>query len=347
MGTPLYMHTRKSFEDELFSRFGKGRQYAAAIYSAWMQQGTLKHLAIEPQGRALFERMVEATDFSLPKLEKVVEEEEGAKCGVRLGDGSLVESVVIPALTRTTVCISSQMGCKRACAFCETGRMGFKRSLRAEEMVAQVFHAVHTLKRRVRNLVFMGMGEPFDNFDALMQAIAVLSDSSGLGFGLRHITISTSGHAEGIVRFAEEAPSALNLAVSITTANESLRKKLMPITRTWGLEAIKEAMRRVLIDERRSILVSVVLLKGVNDALEDAEALARYLEGMRVKINCIPYNPQTVDRFVRPDEATVSRFIAHLRARGFKVLLRNNRGEKMFAGCGQLGTCSQTASRLG
>ena len=343
----IYAHTRSSFGEALFSLFGKGRRYAERIYSAWMQTGSLAGVAIEPQGKELFEAMVAATDFSLPQMGEVLEEGEGAKFLLHFDDGLVSESVVIPAETRTTLCISSQVGCKRGCAFCETGKMGLKRSLRAEEMVAQVFHARFTLKRAVRNVVFMGMGEPFDNFDEVMRAVAVLSDSGGLSVGLRRITVSTSGHVEGIRRFAREAPAALNLAVSITSARDVLRRRLMPITKQWGVAEVKEAMQEYLEVEGRAILIGYVLLKGINDSEEDAEALADYLESLKVKVNCIPYNPMRRDVFARPEWDVIDRFIACLRGRGLKVLLRHSRGCEIMAGCGQLGTCSESKSRLG
>ncbi len=343
----IYSHTRESFATALFSEFGRGKGYAQSIYSTWMQTGSLQGLKIEPQGKLLFEKMVKATDFSLPEIGDVLEDGEGSKFLLHFDDGLVCESVVIPAQTRTTLCLSSQVGCKRGCAFCQTGKMGLKRSLTAREMVAQAFHAKHTFKKNVRNLVFMGMGEPFDNFDAVLHAATILSDSGGLSFGQSKISISTSGHVEGIYRFAKEAPRALNLAVSITSAREKLRRRLMPITRQWNLAEVKEAMQAYLIAPQRSILIGYVFLKGVNDTIEDAEALADYLKGMRVKINCIPYNSQSRDLYSCPDIETTDRFISHLRSRGFKVLLRHSRGSAIMAGCGQLGACSETKSRLG
>ena len=342
----IYGQTRESFSEALFSLLGRGKRYAELIYSAWMQTGSLEGMEMEPQGRGLFEEMIAATDFALPEMGEILEEGEGAKFLLRFEDGLMSESVVIPAKTRTTLCLSSQVGCKRGCVFCETGKMGLKRSLTAEEMVAQVFHARFTLKRDLRNLVFMGMGEPFDNFDEVMRAVAVLSDSGGLSFGLRRITVSTSGHALGIRRFAKEAPVALNLAVSISSGRDALRRRLMPITKVWDLEKVKEALQEYLAVDGREVLIGHVLLKGINDSVEDALALADYLEGLRVKVNCIPYNPMRRDVFSRPDIETIDRFIATLRGRGLMVLLRHSRGSEIMAGCGQLGACSQSKSGL-
>lgn len=342
----IYGQTRHGFGEALFGVFGKGRRYAEQIYSAWMQTGSLEGVVVEPQGRALFEAMVAAVDFGLPALGEVLEEGKGAKFLLRCADGLVSESVVIPAETRTTVCVSSQVGCRRGCAFCETGKMGLKRSLGAEEIVAQVFHARFSLRREVRNVVFMGMGEPFDNFDEVMRAAKVLSDSGGLSVGLRRITVSTSGHVEGMRRFAREAPVALNLAVSITSARAEVRRRLMPITKQWGLAEVRCAMEEYLEVEGRAILIGYVLLKGINDSAKDADALADYLEGLAVKVNCIPYNPMRRDVFARPSWDVIDRFIERLRGRGLKVLLRHSRGSEMMAGCGQLGTCSQSTSGL-
>lgn len=309
------------------------------LYAEWFRRGDLDGLwaLIEPQAVKLVKEIIEATSFVLPELAGEQEEGETVKFLLRFSDGLESESVLIPMDSGTTLCISSQVGCRMGCAFCETGRMGLIRNLTVEEIVAQVFYACFLLKRTVRNIVFMGMGEPFDNYDVVMQAVRVLTDASGLRFGPSRITISTSGKVEEIYRFIEEADPAVNLAVSVNAPSDLVRNKLMPVNRTWNMQALKEAMRAYCSHPRREIFAEYVLIQEVNDSLEQADLLADYLEGLRVKVNLIPYNPQRRDRFAPPDDAQKEAFLQRLRERGYHTLLRGAKGQKIMAACGQLG----------
>lgn len=236
-----------------------------------------------------------------------------------------------------TLCVSSQVGCRLGCAFCETGRMGLLRNLTPAEIISQVYIAKHHLKFNMRNIVFMGMGEPFDNYEAVIQAVRILTDARGLAFGKRHLTISTSGMAEGIVRFTAETGEMPNLAVSITAPEDALRNKLMPINRKHNLQELYHAMLVYNQKTGREILIAYVLLQNTNDTLEHAEQLAKYLTGLSVKINVIPYNQQTHDRFTAPDCAVIDAFVERLRALGYYTLRRGTKGQQIMAACGQLG----------
>ena len=236
-----------------------------------------------------------------------------------------------------TLCVSSQVGCRMGCAFCETGRMGLLRNLTTEEIVSQIFVAKHHLKFSIRNIVFMGMGEPFDNYDNVMQAVRVLTDPKGFGFGKRHITVSTSGCVDGIECLMAEPEETPNLAVSINAPIEELRNRLMPVNKKYNLERLYQAMKAYCQTTGREILVAYVLLKDVNDTLEHADLLARYLEGLDVKVNVIPYNPQSRDRFSPPEEAVIEEFTQHLRSKGLYTLRRVTKGRDIMAACGQLG----------
>jgi 23S rRNA (adenine2503-C2)-methyltransferase len=215
--------------------------------------------------------------------------------------------------------------------------MGLLKDLSAAQIVAQVWHARHTLGLPVRNLVFMGMGEPLDNLDAVLQAIAVLTDPSGLSIAKSRITISTSGRVDGILRLAEELDPAVNLAVSVNAPNDRVRTKLMPVNRRYSMAMLKEAMERYCVHPRREILVEYVLLKGINDSLSDADQLADYLKGLRAKVNLIPYNPQSNMRYQPPSASQADLFAAQLRQRGLYTLMRSTKGQQIMAACGQLG----------
>lgn len=335
----IFSHTQESFVEAMYRRLGRGRLHAAKLYSEWFRKGHLGDIAqiVEPQAVALVEAMIEATDFSLPVMSSAKQEGETVKFLLQFEDGLESESVLIPMEAGTTLCLSSQVGCKMGCAFCETGKMGLIRSLSCEEIVKQVFWARHRLQREVRNLVFMGMGEPLDNYDAVMRAVAVLTDAKGLGFGPSRITISTSGKVDAILRLSQDADPALNLAVSVNAHSDEVRNRLMPVNRRWNMAELKAAMQEYCRHPRREILAEYVLLQGINDSLEAADQLAEYLRGIRVKVNLIPYNPQTRDRFAPPAIAQREAFLKRMRDHGYQTLLRGTKGQQIMAACGQLG----------
>jgi len=335
----IFCHTQKSYKEAIFSKLGKGKQHAAMLYTHWFKQGEIPPLEkwVEKQAIALVEEIITLTDFSLPELCLQKEEGRTTKFLLRFFDGLESESVLIPMESGTTLCISSQVGCQMGCAFCETGRMGLLRHLNCLEIVAQVFYARFKLKSSVRNIVFMGMGEPLDNFDQVMQAIHVLMDPSGLGFGPSRITVSTSGVVDGIYQLINEADPALNLAISINASNDTIRNRLMAINKKWNMQQLKAAMSTYCSHPRRAIFIEYVLIKGINDSLECAEELVEYLQGLRVKVNLIPYNPQSRDRFSPSENQTIEAFLTHLRKRGLTALIRHTKGQKIMAACGQLG----------
>jgi len=339
MPVSIFAHTQKSYADAIAALLGKGRQHATMLYSDWFRKGHVRELAqwAEPQALALLEKIVAATDFSLPELSALREEGETSKFLLKFSDGLESESVSIPMEAGTTLCISSQVGCRMGCAFCETGKMGLIRHLSCEEIVAQVFWAKHRLGKAVRNIVFMGMGEPFDNYEMVMRAVGVLTDMGGMGFGPSRITISTSGNADAILRMAREADPALNLAVSVNAPSDEIRRKIMPVNKQWNLAELKSAMQDYCSHPRREILIEYVLLRGINDSLEAADLLAAYLRGLKVKVNLIPYNPQTRDRFAPPEIQEREAFLQRMREHGYQTLLRGTKGQQIMAACGQLG----------
>ena len=335
----IFQHTQTSYSEEVFARLGRGKQHAQIVYSQWFRKGNLDEVfdLIESQAFKLVEKMIALTDFDLPTLVREKGEGETLKFLLKFSDGMESESVLIPMGSGVTICISSQIGCKMGCAFCETGRMGLIRHLTAQEIVVQVFYARFTLKRPIRNIVFMGMGEPLDNYAQVVQAIKILTDPAGLKFGSSRITVSTSGLVPQIYQLIEDVDPALNLAVSVNAPNDDIRNKIMPVNRQWNMAELKAAMQAYCAHPRREILIEYVLLKGINDSLEDADQLGSYLEGLRVKVNLIPYNSQTRQRFSPPDEGQKEVFLKRMRALGYQTQMRVTKGEKMMAACGQLG----------
>jgi 23S rRNA (adenine2503-C2)-methyltransferase len=347
MSIPIFSCNSSTFVQKIDALLGKGKRHAALLYKQWVTEGTVQPQNwAEPQALGLIQEMVRRVDFHLPEVVSVQQEGETVKFLLRFSDGSLTESVVIQMQSGMTLCLSSQVGCKRGCAFCETGRMGLVRSLAVDEIVMQVFIAKFVLNVPVRSLVFMGMGEPFDNYENVMRAIGILTDPHGWGFGCSRITVSTSGCVPEMDRFTQEANPALNLAVSLHACNDGLRNRLMPINRSWDLEELKFAMQRYCRHPRREILIEYILIKGMNDTLEHADELVKFLQGLRVKINLIPYNAQRRGRLETSDEADQKAFLQRLRGHGFQALLRRHKGRGIMAACGQLNTREKMVGSL-
>jgi 23S rRNA (adenine2503-C2)-methyltransferase len=337
---PIFALTQEQYAEAVQKALCKGRIYAKRIYRAWMKEGKVEGIEpwIEPQAKALVAEILSITQPYPIVISHVQEEGSVRKFLLRYKDGLESESVIIPMKFGYTLCVSSQIGCKMGCAFCQTGKMGLIRSLHAEEIVAQLFAAKYILQVPIRNIVFMGMGEPFDNYEAVMQAINVMTEQTGFALGHSKITVSTSGKVEEIRRFANQAHPALRLAVSLNAQNNFTRSRLMPVNNTWNLEALKEAMLSYCSTGNRRILIEYVLLEGKNDSLEAAEEVANYLEGVPVTINLIPYNTQKRGVFAPPQEEVVLQFRKHLQQRGYDTLLRLTKGRSIMAACGQLST---------
>jgi len=256
-------------------------------------------------------------------------------------DGLETESVIIPMggknRTWQTLCVSSQIGCGRGCTFCETAQLGLLRNLTAAEIVGQVVAARRDLAADVRNVVFMGMGEPMDNLDNVIQAVRVLSDPSGLSIARGRITISTVGRVDGIRRLSALGWRRINLAVSLNAPNDEIRSQIMPINRTDNMTALREAMLAFPHRRGAAIMVEYVLIPGVNDAREHADQLAAYLRGVRCCVNVIPYNPRRDSPWPAPAEDSVYQFLDRLQTHGQFCKRRITKGRDLMAACGQLG----------
>lgn len=338
MNISILSLTKQEYAQEAVRILGKGAEHAGRLYSEWCRTGKVEgeHAAFD-NAQKLLKELIVNTDFSVPVVEKVIHAGETRKFVINLKDGLAVESVIIPMKFGWSLCVSSQVGCRMGCRFCQTGRMGLKRHLRSEEIVAQLFVARHILGYEIRNIVFMGMGEPMDNFDAVMRAVRVMTDQSGFALGKRHITISTVGRIDGIRRLMEEGDPGINLAVSINAPNDDVRKKIMPLTRKYNMAALKDVLIEYCSRLRRSILIEYVLMGGMTDSLEAADELAEYLRGLPVKVNLIPYNAQEPDPYDPPRAESVEAFAERMRLHGYSTLLRKTKGDKIMAACGQLG----------
>ncbi|MBV8198153.1 MAG: 23S rRNA (adenine(2503)-C(2))-methyltransferase RlmN [Candidatus Eremiobacteraeota bacterium] len=262
----------------------------------------------------------------------------------RLSDRNEVEAVLMEHLgERTTVCISSQAGCAFACRFCATGQGGFNRNLRAVEIFDQArFFAAQLAQRskRITNVVFMGMGEPFHNYEPVMAAVALLNDPHGFGLGHRHITISTVGLVDKIDAFIQEDVQ-VNLAISLHAPTDELRSRLMPVNRRYPLHDLMAACERYVAATRRKIFFEYVMLAGVNDDPACAKALAKLMRGPLYHVNLIPYNATPDGAFEATADARIWKFAAILDEAGVPVTVRQNMGRDITAACGQLQAESQ------
>jgi 23S rRNA (adenine2503-C2)-methyltransferase len=263
------------------------------------------------------------------------------KLQIRLADSAAVECVLLEDIEgRKTACLSCQVGCPMGCAFCKTGTLGFLRDLSASEIMDQ-FHYLNNRRGPISNVVFMGMGEPLLNLPAVRKTIAILSDPAGVGMSLRKITISTCGLVPGILDLAENGPK-VRLAVSLTSADDSLRSELMPVNRRWDLASLKDALLRYQDATRERITLETVLMGDRNSSRADAEALVRWLRPLRAQINLIPWNGVPGLPFQEPTREQMETFSAILERGGLTVTRRMRRGRGIMGACGQLGDTLRT-----
>ena len=338
--------TCTEFAEALGRGHGKGLYHATAVYREVFQRGGASFADLPEFARSgpLAHQLTQATHW--PACRIATRQEEGGvlKFASELGDGCRIESVIIPARGRSTLCVSSQVGCRMGCLFCATGSLGFIRDLQADEIVWQVHAARFLLKRPVDNVVFMGMGEPLDNWESVRQAVRVMSDQRGLDIPCSRITLSTSGHVDGLSRLAAMPPPRPNLAVSLHATDDQLRSRLMPINRRYPLAQLREALLAFPFGKRGLVFIEYVLLAGINDAPDDARNLAHYLHGIPVRVNLLAYNGGGSTPFKAPSAEQVTRFRDGLTAEGLFVRVRSSRGEGVMAACGQLGAGVPPAS---
>ena len=330
----------------------------AQFVAAARERGRTAHAALEAY-RALFREGVVPAWCEVPDYPVTATLVEGAtsKFVLRLTDAGMegleTESVLIPmpraSGTTTTLCVSSQIGCAMGCRFCETAQMGLIKNLRADQIVHQWWSATHRVPRPtdparthgVKNIVFMGMGEPTDNIDEVIQAIRVLVDHDGAGVPASNISISTVGNPDGIRRIGElvreEGFHRLNLALSLNAPNDEIRTEIMPVNRAWPMARLKDALLEFPRYSQAAFCVEYVLIPGVNDSDAHCDEVCAFLREIRCSLNVIPYNPRRNSPWPAPDELSVERFMARAVANGQFTKRRGTKGRNVMAACGQLG----------
>jgi 23S rRNA (adenine2503-C2)-methyltransferase len=313
----------------------RGRQLATWIY----RKAAVDLDAMTDLPKEFRARLAETHEVALPEIERATPSRDGSrKLVFRLVDERRVSAVVMPDDGRITLCLSTQVGCGYACGFCLTGTMGLDRNLTAAEIVGQLLAANASLGdgERVTHIVFMGMGEPLANYANLVTALRVMTDARlGLGYPARRITVSTVGLVSGIDRLGREG-LRVNLAVSLHAASDEVRGRLMPINRSWNLEALMAAVRRYPLAPRQRVFFEYVMLEDVNDSADEARRLVRLLRGVRAKVNLIPFNDWEGAHFRRPPLPRILAFQSILLEAGVTTTVRWSKGEDIGAACGQL-----------
>lgn len=282
--------------------------------------------------------------FSMPEIVDVHEsKDQTVKFLMQMEDGQKVETVLIPFQNKYTICISTQVGCAMKCSFCFTGTQGLKRHLKTEEIIGQFIIADRWLRKhrpedqQLKNIVYMGQGEPLHNFDAVKTASEIFLDQHGTSIGVQKITVSTAGYLPGLIRWNEEMPG-VNIALSLHSPFEEKRNKLIPINQRYPLSEILKYIDLIPLKRKQYIIYEYLLIKNYNDTDVDAHATGELLKGKQAIINLIPFNPFPGSEYERPELAQVEQFQKILESYQLPALIRGTKGDDILAACGQLNT---------
>ncbi|MFD2113347.1 23S rRNA (adenine(2503)-C(2))-methyltransferase RlmN [Thiorhodococcus fuscus] len=315
----------------------------------WIHKhGVTDYDAMTDVPKRLREALRGAVEIYLPRIIADHPSEDGTtKWVMELADGQRIETVFIPEGKRSTICVSSQVGCALDCAFCATASQGFNRNLTVAEIIGQVWHAARQLGSAPTNVVMMGMGEPLANFEAAVKAMDIMQDDLAYMLAKQRVTLSTSGIVPNIYRLREV--SDVSLAVSLHAPNDELRDRLVPINRKYPLaELIPACKAYIANDKRRKVTWEYVMLDGVNDSIAHAKQLIRLLEGVPSKLNLIPFNPFPGNDFGTSPPERIEAFRVRLTRAGIFAMTRKTRGDEISAACGQLvGRVEDRTRRLG
>ena len=329
--------TLEELEGKLKS-FGAKGYHAKQIFAWIYKKTTLDFSQMSDLPRDLRDKLKE--NFYITGLEIVKQlksTDATQKLLFKLQDAGFIEAVLIPTKDRVTGCVSTQVGCKWACSFCASGLSGFKRNLTCSEILDEVLYLKkESLPHKLTHLVFMGTGEPLDNYAQVLKAVRIINSPLGLNIGARRITISTSGIIPGIQKLAGEGLQ-VELSVSLHAADDALRSKLMPVNKKYPLPELINACKEYSAKTNRQVTFEYILLKGVNSSLENARGLSRLLSGWKLaKVNLIPSNSISELKVEPPPKNDILLFKGYLVKHGVNTTLRKERGEDINAACGQL-----------
>lgn len=332
--------TLKDLEEHLIQA-GHKRFVARQIFDWVYQKGVIDWVGMSNLSKLLREQLKETLPFPVLTLQRVQPSDdlETYKFLWKLHDGGLVESVLICSGERRTLCVSSQVGCPARCAFCASGQQGFRRNLSTAEIVEQLLHINRWLADKqecISHVVYMGMGEPFENYENVVRSIRQICSPDGAGISQRRITLSTVGVIEGIQRFTTENDLRVNLVLSLHAPNQHIRKKIIPYARRYALEDIMDAMEAYQQSSKRDITYEYTLIAGINDQPEHAQELVKLLRRRQCTLNLIPYNPIPNVRLSRPSHEAIQAFRKILDDAHIINTCRYTKGDDIAAACGQL-----------
>ena len=331
----IYQLNKRELADYLVKN-RQSKNLAVSIYEFLYKNNSKQNIS-----ETTWKLLREDYSFELPKIKQVNKANDGTyKFLIEFHDGKCVETVLIPFYKRYTVCLSSQVGCAMKCSFCYTGTQGFSRNLKSSEIIGQYIMAKKFLQTEIStdlmipNIVFMGQGEPLHNFEEVNKALNIMLDPEGLGLGPRQITLSTVGYLPGILNF--NLLPKINLALSLHSPFNDIRKNLIPVTGQYPLEAIFTALDKIQLLKRQFITYEYLLIDNINDRIEDADGLLHLLGKRKAIINIIPFNPFPSSSFKRPSNEKVEIFKKMLVERKLRTMIRTTKGSDILAACGQL-----------
>ena len=330
----LYQMTLENLE-KYFASIGEKKFKAVQVFE-WLYQKREENIAnFSNIKKEIRDKLQQDFKTDLPKIIKRETDVDVDKFLFLLHDGEKIEAVLMRHDYGLSVCVSSQVGCNMGCKFCESGRLKKVRNLSTDEMVGQILVIEKVMKERIRSVVIMGIGEPLDNYENVLDFIKIINHPKGIAIGARHITLSTCGIIPKI-QLLSELPLQINLAISLHAPNDELRNKLMPINKAYPLPKLIEAVKEYSKKTNRRVTIEYILLKNVNDSVYHAHELASLLRGMNVYVNLIPYNETKPIEFKKSEKKNIDLFYQTLKEEKINVTVRREFGSKISAACGQL-----------
>ncbi len=330
----IYGIKREDLE-EYFLSIGEKKFRASQVFEWVYQKKVTSFEEMTNIKKEIQEKLAKDFSFDTIKVAKKQASKTAKKYLFKLFDGNFVEAVLMEHDYGLSVCVSSEVGCNMGCVFCESGRLKKVRDLGTFEMVQQILLIEQSIKKRISSVVIMGIGEPLDNYDNVMNFIKIINDAKGIAIGARHITLSTCGIVPRIEQLMEEKLQ-INLAISLHAPNTQLRDKLMPINKAYPLKKLMDTVKDYINKTNRRVTIEYIMLKDVNDNETQALELASLLKGLNVYVNLIPYNETNHIEFKRTPKDNIMKFYDILKKHGINVTIRREFGGKIDAACGQL-----------
>ncbi len=330
----IYGIKRKDLEDYFVSN-GEKKFKALQVFE-WIYEKRINTFdEMSNISKDVREKINNDFNMNMIKIIKKQEDDLAKKYLFELEDKNHIEAVLMEHDYGISICVSSEVGCNMGCRFCESGRLKRVRNLEAYEMVEQILLIEKDIKKRISSVVIMGIGEPLDNYDNVMDFIKIINDPKGIAIGARHITLSTCGIIPKIMELADE-PIQINLAISLHAPNDKLRSSIMPINKAYGIQRLMVAINKYIEKTNRRVTIEYVMLDNVNDSIKCANELSKLLKGMLVYVNLIPYNETNHLEFKRTSKEKVMQFYDILKKNGINVTIRKEFGSNIDAACGQL-----------